>query len=138
MTVEHTSARLRTLTPVLMVENVAEAATWYEAILGIATEVAVPGEGGLQFVILHRDDVRLMLQSRISLDEDFDIFKGVPIGASGSLFLDVTDVADWRRRVDGKVRIVKELHDSFYGTREFYFADPNGYIFGFSESIETP
>ncbi len=32
------------------------------------------------------------------------------------------------------VEIVADLHTTFYGTREFYFRDCNGYILSFSEA----
>jgi uncharacterized glyoxalase superfamily protein PhnB len=57
----------------------------------------------------------------------------VPVGASQTLYIEVDGVEDLRRQVEGKARIVKDLHDTFYGTREFYFVDCNGYILSFSE-----
>jgi uncharacterized glyoxalase superfamily protein PhnB len=126
---------LKALTPNLMVEDVRASVDWYTSVLGFQAETEVPGEGGPVFAIMRRDAVVLMFQARVSLEEDLPLLHGVPIAASETLYIDVDDVEGLRRQVDGKANILKDLHDTFYGTREFYFTDLNGYILSFSQSI---
>lgn len=126
---------LKALTPNLMVDDVRAAVDWYTSVLGFASETEVPGDHGPVFAILRRDGVVLMVQVRASLEGDLPLLQGVPIGSSQTLYIDVDNVEELRRQVEGKARVVKDLHDTFYGTREFYFTDLNGYILSFSQSI---
>lgn len=126
---------LKALTPNLMVESVRSAVDWYVSVLGFQVETEVPGEEGLVFAIMRRDAVIVMFQARVSLEADLPRLRGEPIAASQTLYVDVDDVEGLRRQVDGKVEILKDLHDTFYGTREFYFTDLNGYILSISQSI---
>ncbi|HLJ67032.1 MAG TPA: VOC family protein [Chloroflexota bacterium] len=126
---------LRTLTPNLMVENVSDTVDWYRAVLGFEQMTEVPGEDGSVFAIVRRDEVQLMFQLRSSLGDELPDLRAMPIGASQTFYIEVDGVEDLRRTCDGKVRILKDLHDTFYGTREFCFSDCNGYILSFSETI---
>jgi uncharacterized glyoxalase superfamily protein PhnB len=126
---------LKALTPNLMVENVRDAVDWYTSVLGFKAETEVPGEDGSVFAIVRRDGVVIMFQARTSLEADLPLLLGVPIAASQTLYIEVEDVEGLRRQVDGSARILKDVHDTFYGTREFYFTDLNGYILSFSQSI---
>jgi len=126
---------LKALTPNLMVEDVRAAVDWYSSVLGFQVETEVPRDDGPVFAIIRRDDVVVMFQARTSLEEDLALLRGVPISASQTLYVDVEDVEALRREVDGQAKIVKDLHDTFYGTREFYSTDLNGYIFSFSQAI---
>jgi uncharacterized glyoxalase superfamily protein PhnB len=38
-----------------------------------------------------------------------------------------------RSRIDGKADIVEDLHDTFYGTREFTVRDCNGFWITFGQ-----
>ena len=127
---------LKTLTPNMMVEDVRATAGWYGATLGFEVTAEVPGENGeLAFAIAKRDAVQVMFQSRASLTKELPVLEGAPIGASQTFYIEVEGVDELRRRVEGKAEIVSDLHDTFYGTREFYFRDPNGYILSFSEAV---
>lgn len=126
---------LKALTPNLMVENVRTTVDWYTAVLGFEAETEVPGDDGPVFAIMRRDGVLMMFQLRASLVGDLPILQGAPIAASLTLYIEVDDVQGLRRQVDGKATILKDVHDTVYGTREFYFTDLNGYVLSFSQSI---
>lgn len=126
---------LKTLTPNFMVEKVRETVDWYCSVLGFQSESEVPGDDGPVFAIVRRDAVRLMFQSRSSLEQDLSVLRGVPIAASQTLYLEVDNVDALRQQVEGKAHIVKDLHDTFYGTREFYFTDFNGYVLSYAQTI---
>lgn len=126
---------LKTLTPNLMVENVRETVDWYTSVLGFQSETEVPGQDGPVFAIVRRDTVTLMFQERASLEGDLPALHGVPIAASQTLYIEVDDVDGLRRQVGERAGIVKDLHETIYGTREFYFTDLNGYVLSFSQSL---
>lgn len=128
--------RWKQLTPNLMVEDVTASAAWFVDLLGFTLDGEVPGEGGVvNFAMLHRDDVPLMLQRRGSLEADVPALAGVPIGASQTLFVDVDDVTALYEPIRDRVETVIALHDTWYGQREVYIRDLNGYIFCFAQPV---
>ncbi|HEX6508677.1 MAG TPA: VOC family protein [Chloroflexota bacterium] len=126
---------LKALTPNLMVENVRETVDWYHSVLGFEAQTEVPGDDEVVFAIVRRDGVTLMFQSRTSLGSDLPSLRDLPIGASQTFYIEVDNVEELRRLVEGKARILKDLHDTFYGTREFYFTDRNGYVLSFAQTM---
>jgi uncharacterized glyoxalase superfamily protein PhnB len=126
---------LKKLTPNLMVEDVAQTIAFYQDVLGFASLTTVPDEPPFVFAIMQRDGVEIMFQSRPSLSENVPALAGVPIGASQSFYVEVEDVELLYQLIQGKAEIVVDMHTTWYGTREFYFRDINGYIFGFSQAL---
>jgi uncharacterized glyoxalase superfamily protein PhnB len=49
------------------------------------------------------------------------------------LYTHVDDVDDLRRRLNGKAEIVEDLHNTFYGMREFIIRDCNGFWITFGQ-----
>ena len=124
------------LTPNLMVEDVEASLAWYVEVLGFTSDGTVPGDDGvLNFAMLHRDSVHLMLQRRASLETDVPALKGMPIGASQTFFIRVDDVNGLYEPIASRVETVVPLHDTWYGQREVYFRDLNGYILCFAQQI---
>jgi uncharacterized glyoxalase superfamily protein PhnB len=126
---------LKKLTPNLMVEDVRKTLDFYRDILGFEIVLTLPEVAPFDFAIVQRDGVELMFQSRESLSENVPALAGRAIGASQTLYIDVTGITDLYQQLREKVEIVVNLHTTFYGTREMYFRDNNGYILSFSEPI---
>jgi len=124
---------LKKLTPNVMVEDVEKTIVFYRDVLGFETLTTVPGDNETAFAIMQRDNVEVMFQSRKSLSENVPALTGASIGASQTFYIEVSGVDSLYRQVQGKAEIVVDMHDTFYGTREFYFRDVNGYILSFSE-----
>jgi uncharacterized glyoxalase superfamily protein PhnB len=125
---------LKKLTPNLMVEDVNATIDFYRDVLGFAVAATVPDSGPLDWAMVQRDDVALMFQARRSLTEEYPPLAGLPIGGALTLYTEVAGVQDLHDALKGRVEIVLDLHDTFYGTREFAFKDRNGYILTFSEA----
>jgi uncharacterized glyoxalase superfamily protein PhnB len=53
------------------------------------------------------------------------------------LYITTDDVKDWYGKLKDKVQIVEEIHDTFYGMREFIFRDCNGFWIAFGQPITT-
>jgi uncharacterized glyoxalase superfamily protein PhnB len=51
------------------------------------------------------------------------------------LYVYTEDVADVHRRLAGRVEVVEELHDTFYGMREFIIRDLNRFWITFGQPI---
>jgi uncharacterized glyoxalase superfamily protein PhnB len=127
---------LKKLTPNMMVEDVRKTIEFYRDVLGFETLTTVEGDSEIAFAIVRRDSVEVMFQSRKSLSENVPALTGSAIGASQTFYIEVTDIQQLYDQLRSKVEIVVDMHDTFYGTREFYFRDVNGYILSFSETIQ--
>ena len=128
---------LKKLTPNLMVEDVHHTLTFYQDILGFDLEMTLPETAPFDFAIVQRDGVELMFQSRQSLSDNVPALAGSAIGASQTFYVEVAGINELYQQLRGKVEILVDLHNTFYGTQELYFRDINGYILSFSEAIQT-
>ncbi|MDP4174226.1 MAG: bleomycin resistance family protein [Bacteroidota bacterium] len=129
-------AKLRRVTPNLMVENVNQTIDFYEKTFGFEPIVTIPDTGKFSRAILAFGRVEIMLQSRESFSEEFGIYNNPPAGGTVSLFFQVSNIVPLYDKVSVKTTIVRELHQTFLGTKEFSAKDNNGYILTFSEALK--
>jgi len=128
----------KSMTTNLMVENVSRAAAFYQDILGFSVAVSVPGKnGGLQFAILVRDGLSLMMQERENFIEEYPVLKAEHVCPSVSLYIAVDNFDELYAQIRAVHPINTEMHTSFYGAREFAIADPDGYVLIFTEHKES-
>lgn len=137
------------LWPNIMVADVARTIDFYEQVLGFRMVMAVPADSqdilfqrpegrSLVYALVKQGDVEVMFQERASLSETVPCFAGViPGTAALTFYFEVADIAGLRQGLDGKAEVVKDLHDTFYGMREFYVRDCNGYVLGFAQPLAT-
>lgn len=136
---------LKKLTTNMMVENVNETLDFYRDILGFEFVMAVPensqdilieGPDGrtLAYGMMKHGSVEIMFQKRSSLCEDFPEFDEMKVGGTLTFYIEVEDIDTLYGELKERVVMVRELHTTFYGMREFYFKDCNGYILGFTQN----
>ena len=66
------------MTTNLMVENAEKSIAFYGDVLGFAVVASVPGKaGGLQFAILSKDGLSLMVQEKSSMIEEYPVLSYV-------------------------------------------------------------
>jgi len=147
------------LIPNLMVNDVNETALFYQNILGFKLVVAVADfkkemeESNIVMELKEGDNLdwanlkldpedpasaEVMFQSRISLVADLPglpELKDVAIGASQNLYLRNNDVDEQFNSLKNKVEVVQEPITRFYGMREWYMKDPNGYVLCFGQEL---
>lgn len=118
-----------TITTNIMVKDVKETIKFYEEKLGFKKILSVP-EGGeiLNFAILNKDKISIMLQEQNNLIEEYPTLKTDKIVPTFTLFITVDDVITNYNNIKDKVKIAKELHKTFYGKDEFAIFDNNGNI----------
>ena len=87
------------------------------------------------WAMIHKDNIPIMLQSVESLKEDVGVFFD-NIGASLTLYIDVENVDELYLKIKDKVSIYKEIDTTWYGQKEFYIKDINGYILGFASKVQ--
>ncbi len=118
-----------TITTNIMVKDVKETIKFYEEKLGFKKILSVPEEGEiLNFAILNRDKISIMLQEQNNLIEEYPTLKTDKIVPTFTLFITVDDVVKNYNNIKDKVKIAKELHKTFYGKDEFAIFDNNGNI----------
>jgi len=87
------------------------------------------------WAMIHKGDVSIMLQSIDSLKEDIGVFFD-NVGASLTLYIEVENVDDLYLNIKDKVNMYKDITTTWYGQREFYIKDINGYILGFASKAQ--
>ena len=83
------------------------------------------------WAMINKDNISIMLQNTESLKEDVGVFFD-KIGASLTLYIEVENVDELYLKIKDKVSIYKEIDTTWYGQKEFYIKDINGYILGFA------
>lgn len=124
------SVKLNKLSPVLVVDAIEPCLSFWVDRLGFAKIVEVPEGTRLGFVILQKDGIEVMYQSRESVRKDIPAMADVPAGGT-NLYIEVADVAAIERAVKG-VEIVVSRRKTFYGADEIGVREPGGnaVIFG--------
>src|ERR1700733_2959234 len=93
---------MKKLTPVLFVEAIEPCLPFWVERLRFDVKVEIPAGDGIGFVILVKDDVEVMLQSRASIAGDVPALAKGPFAATGvTLYLEVADLAPIRAAVKG-------------------------------------
>jgi uncharacterized glyoxalase superfamily protein PhnB len=128
-------AKLKALTPVLIVDEVEPCAEFWTSRLGFEKPSEVPGDNGkLVFCILQKDGVEIMYQTKASVLAETPEQDGDLDGHSTALFITVpsmSDLDDIERAMQG-APVVKARHKTFYGSTEFYVREPGGSVVGFA------
>ena len=122
--------KLNKLSPVLVVDAIEPCLSFWVDRLGFTKIAEVPDGDRLGFVILEKDGIEVMYQSRESVRKDIPALADVPAGAT-SLYIDVADVAAVERAVKG-AEVVVPRRKTFYGADEIGVREPagNAVIFG--------
>ena len=122
--------KLNKLSPVLVVDAIEPCLSFWVDRLGFTRVAEVPDGDRLGFVILQKDGIEVMYQSRESVRKDIPAMADVPAGGA-NLYIDVADVAAVERAVKG-LEIVVPRRKTFYGADEIGVREPGGnaVIFG--------
>jgi uncharacterized glyoxalase superfamily protein PhnB len=123
------------LAPVLVVDAIEPCIPFWVDRLGFAQVVEVPEDGRLGFVILAKDGVEVMYQTRASVKKDIgvDLKKGQE---STALFIEVSDVDAVEAAMKG-VEVTVARRQTFYGMDEYGVREPGGTSVVFAKNIET-
>ena len=123
------------ITANLMVENVDKTAEFYCGVLGFSIAASVPkNSGGLQFAILSKDSLSVMIQDRENLIEEYPILSTPKVQPSITLYITVDDFTGLYGELKGKCDVICDVHTTFYGAQEFAIKDNNGYVLTFAEN----
>jgi hypothetical protein len=123
------------LTPVVYVERIEPCLEFWIERLGFRVTAEVREGADLGFVLLERDGVPLMLQSRESLRKDVPALGEMPFRSSTALYFRLRDLAGLEPRLAG-LDVVVPRRRTFYGATEIVVRDPAGNLVCLSEHDE--
>ena len=125
---------VRKLTPVLVVEEIEPCLPFWVERLGFKKTVEVPEGAKLGFVILEKDGIEVMYQSRASVEKDVPALAAGPRGHSTALFIEVSDVGAVERAMQG-MEAVLPRRQTFYGMDEIGVREPGGRVIIFAQPV---
>lgn len=123
--------RMKGLTPVLYVEEIEPCVPFWTERLGFTVSTQVTEGDRLGFVILERDEVQIMYQTRQSVQSDVPVLADTPTGGA-LLFLVVEDLDGVAARLEGVPPLVPR-RKTFYGADELIVREPGGNAVTFAE-----
>ena len=134
------------LTTNMMVEDVNRTVDFYSEVLGFDFLMGVPEgsqeivtakqkEQALGFAMVKCGNVEMMFQAKKSLTREIPEFDGAKIGGSLTFYMEVENIKELYEELQGKVTIIRDLQTTFYGMREFYIRDCNGYVLTFAQGV---
>ncbi len=129
--------QFKKLTPNLLVATVERSLAFYEGILGFSRGMTVPDSSPFAFASVTSGPVEIFFNQAASAVKEYPAFAGRPIGATGTMFIEVEGVDALHDRLESGVKIVMPIVTQFYGMREFAIEDPDGYIITFAERVAS-
>ncbi|PID82372.1 MAG: bleomycin resistance family protein [Clostridiales bacterium] len=138
--------KINKLSPNFEVICIEKTVKFYQEYLGFNLIMAVPesgdtihqkldGETEYIYSMVSRDDIQLMFQRSDSFKEDVSFSKGLEMGATVSFYMDIEAVDDLYESLKDKGLEMTEIKTTWYGMKEFYLKDLNGYILAFAEKV---
>ncbi|HTM03573.1 MAG TPA: VOC family protein [Vicinamibacterales bacterium] len=128
--------QLNTLTPNLVVADVARSVAFYRDVLGFVLDRSVPDGEPYAFAMMRTGDVYVFLNAPTAAAAEYPMFSDRPIGGTLTLFFAVTGIADAWAALKDRVDVVMPLEKKWYGMTEFAFLDPDGYVLTYAEREE--
>jgi lactoylglutathione lyase len=125
----------KSLTPNLVVRDIAASIRFYTDVIGCTIKQTVPDAAPFVFVWLERDGVQIFLNDAKTVEHDLPA-AAKNVGGAG-VFIIVDGLDALHERVAPKTALAMELKTQFYGMREFAVADPDGYVITFAEPVEN-
>ena len=127
--------RFTSITPNLLVRDVAKSTAFYRDVLGFTIGETVPDKEPFVFVWMKRDDVSVFLNDIKAAAHDYAPAATMPQGGTAALFFIISDVDAYHATVSPKANVIMPLKTQFYGMREFAVTDPDGHIITFAERV---
>jgi uncharacterized glyoxalase superfamily protein PhnB len=97
--------------------------------------MTVPEASPFVFGSVTSGPVEIFFNDAAAAIKEYPAFGGKPIGATGTMFIELDGVDALHERIKTAVKIVMPLVTQFYGLREFAIEDPDGYVITFAERV---
>ena len=130
---------LQSLTPNIIVADVNKSLDFYTDILNFKVIMAVNEDGEtihsdvkkhkLIWALIEKDEIQIMFQYRESIYPEIPDLKMYQSNFN-VFFITADNIEKLYTEIKDKVEVIKEIHETFYGTKEFIIKDPfNTFIF---------
>ena len=119
----------------LGVRSVQEAVDFYRDVMGFDLDATVPETAPFDWAQVSYGKIALMFQTADSLKRGLTLFAIRETGGVQTLLFEVDNIDYLHMRVEGNAKILLNLTVTTYGTKEFTFADPNGYVITFIQQL---
>jgi uncharacterized glyoxalase superfamily protein PhnB len=129
--------QFKKLTPNLLVANVERSLAFYVDLLGFERGMTVPEQSPFVFASATSGPVEIFVNDAATAVKEYPAFAGKPIGATGTMYIEVEGVDALHDRIKDRVTITMPIVTQFYGMREFAIADPDGYVITFAERASS-
>jgi lactoylglutathione lyase len=123
------------LTPNLVVANVERSLAFYVDTLGFARGMTVPEQSPFVFASVTSGSIEIFFNDAATASKEYPSFAGKPIGATGTMFIEMEGIDAFHEAVKPKAKITMPIVTQFYGMREFAIEDPDGYVITFAERV---
>ena len=123
------------LTPNLLVANVERSLAFYEGVLGFERGFTVPEQSPFVFASVTGGPVEIFFNDAAGAIKEYPGFGGKPIGATGTMYIELEGVDALHERIKAAAKVVMPLVTQFYGMREFAIEDPDGYVITFAQRV---
>ena len=127
--------QFKKLTPNLLVANVERSLAFYVDTLGFARGMTVTDASPFVFAAVTSGDVEIFVNDAATAVKEYPAFAGKPLGATGTMYIELEGVDALHERIKSRVTITMPLVTQFYGMREFGILDPDGYVITFAERV---
>jgi len=127
--------RFNSVTPNLLVRDVATSLAFYRDVLGFQTKETVPEAAPFVFVMLERDGTLVFLNDLKAAAHEYPPAASMAPGGTVAMFFIVNGVDDLHAAVAPKANVIMPLKTQFYGMREFAITDPDNHIITFAERV---
>jgi catechol 2,3-dioxygenase-like lactoylglutathione lyase family enzyme len=127
--------RFTSITPNLIVRDIAASTAFYRDVLGFAVKETVPDAAPFVFVWLERDGVPVFLNDVKAVAAEYAGAAQRPPGGTAGIYFAITGVDGLHAQVAPRAKVVMELKTQFYGMREFTIVDPDDHIITFAERV---
>ena len=139
---------MKSLAPNLAVKNISETIKYYVDNFGFELQMAIDkSKEGFDtqidedknyiWAMIKSGDIEIMFQEKNDFKNDIGSFFD-EIGSSSTIYINMDNVETLNslyiklQNSKNKIEIYKEIETTWYGQREFYIKDINGYILGFA------
>ncbi len=123
------------LTPNLLVASVERSLAFYVDTLGFERGLTVPEQSPFVFASVTGGPIEIFFNDAATAVKEYPAFSGKPLGATGTLFIELEGVDALHDRLKSSVKIAMPLETKFYGMREFAIEDPDGYVITFAQRV---
>src|SRR5690349_23703699 len=94
------------LTPNLLVADVARSVAFYVDVLGFTRGMTVPEEAPFVFASVVGGAVEIFFNEKETAAKEYPAFAGKPIGATGTMFVEMENVEQLYEQLNARVPIV--------------------------------